>query len=42
MPKLATAPADPAGKAVGLGGPKERPCFGADLTDLPAPVLPYS
>src|SRR6266567_4535835 len=41
VPELAVDPGDPGDDAVGLDGAKNRPGFGIDLMDLPAPMLPH-
>src|SRR5271170_3680855 len=41
VPQLAVRPGDSGDDAVRFDGAKDRPCFGIDLMDLPAPMLPY-
>src|ERR1700738_46405 len=41
VPELVVDPGDPGDEAAALDGAKNRACFGVDLMDLPAPMLPH-
>lgn len=41
VPEFSVNPRDAGNEAVGFDGAKNRPCFGIDLMDLPASVLPH-
>src|ERR1035438_1045766 len=39
VPELSVDPRDSGDEAVGFDDAKDRPCFGIDLMDLPAPII---